>query len=170
MSILSIDPGPVQSAYIRVYQDGLKHVEKDIIPNGRLIDSLNVNQFGQRLTVLEEPISRPGSGRDISDTAFETGRMAQACGDYLLISRSRVRGHMCGKGGNDSKVIDALLERFEPDLWGMYKIGSMSRRQMLNQTKSPCDGFFYGFKADIWQAFALAVTYYDLKEKGVYDV
>lgn len=164
MTILSIDPGPAESAYIRVFTN-FKHIEKGKVNNEILLNALRRNQFGQSITVIEELIAYNRCGREISDTAFQAGRLAEAAGEYCLISRAKVRGHLCGRGGTDSKVITALIERFEPEIYNLWdeNKNTMSRAKMLNAAK---EGFFHGFKEDIWQAYALGVTFVDLEEGG----
>jgi hypothetical protein len=72
-----------------------------------------------------------------------------------LITRSKVKGRLLGRpsGGAsvDSQIITYLANRFAPD--------------DINCGKGLKDnpGWFYGFKGDIWQAYALGVAYYDMK-------
>ena len=54
----------------------------------------------------------------------------------------------------DSNILQALIDRFAPNTSNKGK-----------GTKKD-QGWFYGFKSDIWQAYALGVTFYDLKIKG----
>jgi hypothetical protein len=164
LTILSIDPGPKESAYIRVLPN-FKHIEKGKVNNEMLLNALRRNQFGQGITVIEELIAYDRCGREISDTAFQAGRMAEAAVEYRLISRAKVRGHLCGRGGTDSKVITALIERFEPEIYNHWDENKnlMSRAKMVNDAKQ---GFFHGFQEDIWQAYALGVTYIDLLKGG----
>ena len=68
--------------------------------------------------------------------------------------RMEVKKHLChNHQAKDSNVIQALVDRFA---YGEPNRGKGTR-------KAP--GFFYGFKADVWQSFALAVTYFD-QNKG----
>ena len=64
--------------------------------------------------------------------------------------RLKVKQHICHDSrAKDSNIIQALVDRFA--------YGQRNRGKGIK--KEP--GFFYGFKADIWQAFALAVTFFD---------
>ncbi len=63
--------------------------------------------------------------------------------------------HLCGSPrAKDPNVTQALVDRFAR---GETNYGKGTK-------KSP--GFFYGFSADMWQAYALAVTYLDMKKEG----
>ncbi len=49
---------------------------------------------------------------------------------------------------NDRTIVNALVDEFAP---GVPNHGKGYKKE---------PGYFYGFKADIWQAFAIAVTYH----------
>jgi hypothetical protein len=110
--------------------------------------------------VIEECIARKWAGREISDTAFEAGRFAECASNrslgFFLISRSKVRGHLVGRKGKDSTIIEELIRQHEPELYFQWQAGKISRPKMIIETKK---GFFKGFKGDVWQAYALAVTF-----------
>jgi hypothetical protein len=85
------------------------------------------------------------------------GRVIEACvpRGYVgqLIRRIDVKKHILGTvNGDDAAVKRALEDRF----------GDKGTKDN--------HGFFWGMKADCWQAYALAVTYLDrLKEGDVID-
>ena len=60
--------------------------------------------------------------------------------------------NLCHKStAKDSNITQALVDRFAPN----------TRNKGKGVKAEP--GFFYGFKKDIWQAYALGVTYLDEK-------
>lgn len=71
-----------------------------------------------------------------------------------LLTRSKVRGQLLGRasGGSsvDSQIIKHLVDKFAP---GEQNNGKGTKN-------SP--GWFYGFKGDIWQAYALGIAYDDM--------
>ena len=70
--------------------------------------------------------------------------------------RIQVKQHICHDSrAKDSNIIQALVDRFA---YGERNRGKGTKKE---------PGFFYGFKADVWQAFALAVTWYDLTMQEV---
>jgi len=75
-----------------------------------------------------------------------------------LITRAKVKGRLLGRpsGGSsvDSQIITYLADRFAPDTHNCGK-----------GTKDD-PGFFYGFKGDIWQAYALGIAYIDMLDEG----
>ncbi|MFI5426084.1 hypothetical protein [Aeromicrobium sp. UC242_57] len=77
--------------------------------------------------------------------------------DVDLIKRNPVKVHHCHSArAKDSNIIQALVDRFAP---GQKNHGKGTKAE---------PGFFYGFKADIWQAMALAVYAADMAD-GVTD-
>ena len=78
-------------------------------------------------------------------------QLSCCCDIVQTLPRQTVKAHLCQSvRAKDSNVRQALVDRFAP---GETNYGKGTK-------KAP--GFFYGFSADIWQSFALAVTYNDL--------
>lgn len=153
-SVVGIDPGSVQSAY--VMWDGKEILEKNIFSNEDMLEMLLMGVEGQPPLVIEQVRSYGMPvGAEIFDTVFWSGRFFQAWkGNAYQMPRLKVRQHVCHNGrAKDSNIIQALIDRFA---YGQRNRGK-------GTIKEP--GFFYGFKADIWQAFALAVTFWD-ERKG----
>jgi hypothetical protein len=149
--ILAIDPGNTESAYV-VLDDDYKIIKFDKVNNWdilAMIDDARLN--GSKVEeVIIEMISSYGMpvGKEVFDTCVWIGRFMQASTCPVeLIYRKDVKLHLCNSTkAKDSNVIQALKDRFGDK-------GTVKNK-----------GYFYGFKADIWQAHALAVTYLD-KEK-----
>lgn len=141
MIIMSIDPGLTKSGY--VVSNKLIPKECGKIDNDSLIDLLHSKyEIGLDLTIIERPVCRKWAGSEVSDTAIWCGRFIEASPCLVsLINRQKVRMVLVGKTANDSKIRKYLINRFEPG----YTL------------KEP--GMFEGFHDDVWQAFALTVTY-----------
>ena len=104
-------------------------------------------------------------GMPVGATVFETcvwiGRYLELLLDLFvdvdLVYRGDVKLHHCHSSkAKDSNISQALVDRFAPDV----------RNRGKGTVADP--GWFYGFKADIWQAYALAV--YTADELGPADV
>lgn len=142
--IIGVDPGPEESGY--VICDRFKPYVSDKVKNDSLIRILE-NETRIDLVLIERPVCRKWAGASVSDTAIWTGRFMQASPVKVgLINRQKVRMHMVGKKATDADIRFKIIERFYPE----YCL------------KEP--GMFKGFKSDIWQAYALIVTYLDLGE------
>lgn len=155
--VFAIDPGFKQSGY--VVWDGKQILDKNIISNDSIIDMIrNPDALywpgaTSSPTLVIEQIRSYGMpiGRTTLDTIFWSGRFWEAYrGEKCLIPRLEVKKCICHHGNaKDSNIIQALVDRFA---YGKRNRGKGTKKE---------PGFFYGFKADIWQAFALAVTFYD---------
>ena len=166
MILLAIDPGPLESAYCYVTSDTYNVLAKGKLENEEIRSIVRHGAYDA--CVIEECIARKWAGREISDTAFESGRIAECanrtrCNGFTLISRSKVRGHITKETrGGDAIMIQELICLFEPKIFYQWRSGQITRPKMIIEAKK---GFFNGFKGDIWQAFALAVTF--INTKGV---
>lgn len=157
--ILAIDPGNVESAYV-LMGENLKPVEFGKIPNEEMLST--VNTYNVLQTVDDFAIEMVASygmpvGESIFETVFWIGRFWEETGNITRkarIYRKDVKMNLCGSmKAKDSNIRQALIDRFG----------------VVGVKKNP--GWFYGFKADIWSAYAVGITYYDtiLKARGEND-
>lgn len=160
MRTLAIDPGNTESAYVIIDQD-YKPVEFAKIDNQALRRALvNIFNYGAVDYAVIEMVASYGMpvGADVFETCVWIGQFTErlrAFGrDVELIKRHPVKVHHCHSAkAKDSNIVQALVDRFAP---GQPNHGKGTKA-------SP--GWFYGFKADIWQAYALAVYALD-QQKG----
>lgn len=159
--IVGIDPGNEQSAYCIVDED-LRPVHF-----GKMINELMYEQMVKDLQELspddyvEFAIERIASygmpvGATVLDTCVWIGQLKERLRAFQLtfIFRKQEAVMLCHSArGNDATIKQALIDRFAK---GVPHYGKGSK-------KNP--GWFYGFRADIWAAYAIAVTKHDLDEE-----
>ena len=154
--ILAIDPGNLESAYV-VLDDNLKPVEFGKINNEQLIEIIGVQAQLQKYVVIECIASYGMAvGASVFDTCIWIGRFTERATlmgvKVNYIYRKDEKMNLCGTmKAKDSNIRQALIDRF-----GV--VGTKANK-----------GFFYGFKADIWSAYAVAITFYDIHLKGEYN-
>ena len=162
--ILAIDPGNEQSGVVLIRERDLKPIVAEKITNEELLDNLLMDRY-ERLEESEcinhvaiEMIASYGMavGQSVFETCVWIGRFIQALEDNYyndslkFIYRKDEKMNLCGSmKAKDSNIVQALIDRFAPNTPNKGK----------GTKKEP--GWFYGFKKDIWQAYAVAVTYYD---------
>jgi len=163
--IFAIDPGNVESGYVVVEHDGNEIVrvrECGKVLNEDLLSRLDWWSKIYSIDVAIEMIASYGMavGKDVFDTCVWIGRFWEIYShwnevDPTLIYRKDEKLNICGTlKAKDTNIKQALVDRYAP---GEKNDGKGTKKK---------PGFFYGFKADIWQAFAVAVTYFDLHVKG----
>lgn len=152
MKLFAIDPGNVQSAFVVVDENyTIYYKEKS---ENRIV--LEWMQGFRPDRVVIEKIASYGMavGREVFDTCIWIGRFTQAAialgipVEYIFRSEEKLTICHSPKAG-DTNIRRALIDRF-------------AKHDLKNGkgTKKTPD-FFYGFKADMWAAFAVAVTYLD---------
>jgi len=164
--VIAIDPGNEYSAYA-VIDEEYRPLEFGKVKNDELLDFIEKTSaqgcFGDSRPVwIVELVSNYGMvvGTTVFDTCRMIGRIEQelivcGIGTPNFVKRKEYVSSLCGSArAKDTNVIEYLVNRFASGLPNRGK----------GTKKSP--GWFYGFKADIWQAYAIAVWMQDqLKKK-----
>lgn len=152
--ILSLDPGNELSAYC-LMDSSMKPVVFGKKKNDEVLQELALilALYGdsKEIRVAIEMVA--SYGMSVGATVFETcvwiGRFtqffAQEKYDVKYIYRKDEKINICGTmKAKDGNIRQALIDRFG----------------VVGTKKNP--GFFYGFKADIWSAYAVGITYHDM--------
>lgn len=157
-TLLAIDPGDVESGWVVIDVETRRPLRFGKTPNedlrALLMGDVGDQEWigGQRVFI--EMIASYGMA--VGATVFETcvwiGRFIEATRDAWdepiaqLVKRHPVKLHHCHSAkAKDSNVRQALVDRFAP---GQSNHGKGTKAE---------PGWFYGFRADVWQAYALAV-------------
>ena len=155
MKILSIDPGNEFSGYCIIDSETYKPLEFGKIENNELLEIIKTRQYDN--SAIEMIASYGMSvGKSVFDTCVWIGRFIQALNvPYKYIYRRDEKMEICGSmRAKDTNIRHALIDRFAKHDFNSGK-----------GTKANPD-WFYGFKADVWSAYAIAVTYIDREKRG----
>lgn len=154
--ILAIDPGNIESAYCVIEEETYKPIEFGKINNEDLIIKIDflIEKYDVFAVVIEMIASYGMAvGASVFDTCVWIGRFYERCitkvGTIEYIYRKDEKMNLCNSmKAKDSNIRQALIDRF----------GEVGTK------KNP--GWFYGFKKDIWAAYAVGVTYLDKQREG----
>lgn len=148
MTVLAIDPGTTESAFI--VWDGERVGEMGIVPNEELRDMLvcAAGIGNCAIEMVEHYGTGMPAGREVFETCVWIGRFWEAFAGVnnvvTLLPRRKVKMHLCGSmRAKDANVRQALIDRFGPP----------------GTKKKP--GRLYGVKSHLWAALAVAVTWMD---------
>lgn len=148
--LLGIDPGNTHSAYVSIDAKTCRPIAHGKVPNDDLLEALYRDSISyDRISI--EMIGHYGTGMPAGKTVFDTcvwiGRFIEAAnGRPQLVQRGPVKLHHTGQPrAKDPNVTQALIDRFAP--------GEPNRGKGTKANP----GWFHGFAADVWQAYALAV-------------
>lgn len=163
MTVLAIDPGTTESGYCFVDVDTLRPLRFGKVDNIALRHIIRQYPFDEEDRAVIEMIQ--GYGMPVGKETFETciwiGRFYERLLGKLYdppayIYRKEEKLHIChSTQAKDANIRKALIDRFADH---DFKNGK--------GTKNNPD-WFYGFKADVWQSYAVAITYIEttLKEE-----
>lgn len=163
MRVLSIDPGPDNSAWL-VY-DGVKPVEFGISGNAALkalirhldFDHAEFEQYEICVIEMIESMGMP-VGKEVFQTCVWIGRFMEAFGpdNVKLVTRREVKLHLCGSmRAKDANVRQSLIDRF-----GGKKVA-------IGKKASP--GPLFGISKDVWSALGIACTWWETRRKMPID-
>lgn len=159
--ILSIDPGNELSAYCLIDKN-LKPVKFGKVDNEYLLSIIHelIKAYDIDYYAIEMVASYGMAvGRTVFETCVWIGRFYQQINEYsyknpTFIYRKDEKLCLCGNmRAKDSNIRKALIDRFAKHDF-VYGKG----------TKNDPD-WFYGFRADIWQAYAVGITFRDMELK-----
>ena len=148
--ILAIDPGNIESAYCIIEKETYKPIEFGKIDNYKLLKQIGL--FKNIDCIVIEKVASYGMavGKEVFDTCEWYGRFIQKYCDtndsqtIEYVFRKDVKINLCNSmKAKDSNIRQALIDRFG----------------VVGVKKNP--GWFYGFKKDIWSAYAVGITYLD---------
>jgi len=149
--ILAIDPGNTESGYALIDPGTCRPIEVGKIPNKDLRERISNGDFDDLELVAIEMVASYGMavGKEVFETCVWIGRYLEVVNPptpVQLIYRRNVKLHLCHTSkAKDANITQALIDRFAS---GQPNRGKGTKAE---------PGWFYGFKADIWQAYALAV-------------
>ena len=156
--ILAIDPGNIESAWVLLDCNTLQPLK--IAKEGNYTARANMFDLIENKQIKHVAIEMVASyGIAVGATVFETcvwiGRFYeifyQANIPIQFIFRKDEKLNLCqSMRATDATITQALVDRF-----------AMNEPNHGKGTKNS-PGWFYGFKKDIWQAYAVGVTFYDL--------
>ena len=154
MKVLAIDPGNRKSAWCMIDGETLKPLSFGKEENQVVLDAVQHLSYDR---IVIERVASYGMavGRDVFETCEWVGRFTQAARvppDYVY--RQEEKLHICG----DSRAKDTNIRRALIDRFAKHDI-----KNGKGTKKNP--DWFYGFSADVWQAYAVAVTYVETRCK-----
>ncbi len=155
--IFAIDPGNVESGFVVCQHDGVEVMKPNQfgkVPNELLLNLARDHLNDDNISFVIEMVACYGMpvGREVFETCVWIGRLVQVIGEdrvHFVYRREEKMGICHSMKANDATIRQALVDRFA---YGQPNHGKGTKRE---------PGFFYGFHADVWQAFAVAVTYFD---------
>lgn len=146
--ILAIDPGHEQSGWVIIDAESCLPIAFGKTDNRVLLAQLWMREIQHFDRAVIEMIASYGMavGAEVFQTCVWIGRFTEATSARELITRQPVKLHHCHDSrAKDTNIVQALVDRFAP---GQPNHGKGTKANL---------GWFHGFKADIWQAYALAV-------------
>lgn len=160
--LLAIDPGNIDSGYVIIDEETRKPLLFGKVSNKEIMDVIRDEPFDECVIEMVASYGMP-VGAEVFETCVWIGRFMEVAGqtigkgDVHRMYRKEVKMTLCGNpAARDSNITRALVDRFAP---GASNYGKGTKA-------SP--GWFYGFKKDIWAAYALAVTYADKQDGTVF--
>lgn len=163
--ILAIDPGNIESGVVIIDEKTLRPCFSEKMNNEELIQCIydKCEPFNLYKNAVIEKIQSYGMpvGIEVFDTCIWIGRFKEAIYnvypgiDVDYIYRKDEKINLCrSMKANDTTIKQALVDRFAP---GEKNYGKGTKKE---------PGWFFGFAKDIWAAYAVGVTYYDMYLKG----
>jgi hypothetical protein len=151
-ALLAIDPGNVQSGWVLLDEVTRRPLQFGKDDNDDLLAMIRTGQVEFARATIEMIASYGMAvGAEVFETCVWIGRFYAAVQevsgqDPELVFRHAIKVHHChSTAARDANIRQALVDRFAH---GTGNYGKGTKRT---------PGWFYGFRADVWAAYALAV-------------
>lgn len=156
MNIVAIDPGTTQSAVVQLIDGEI--TAHEISDNHAVLCGLLGAGNREEYSLAIEMVASYGMpvGKDVFETVLWIGRFIQAwASTYQKIYRKDVKMFLCGSTrAKDSNIRQAILD--------LYPATGGGKTPQVGTKKQP--GPLFGFKADMWAALGVALTYQATRE------
>ena len=153
MTLIAIDPGNIESAYVLI-KDDYTILRKGKVTNEEL---LSIVKNGEYDYIAVEMVACYGMpvGREVFDTCVWIGRFTEAAkADVDYIYRQEEKLLLCNSvRAKDANIRQALIDRF----------AKFDLKNGKGTKKNP--DYFYGFKADMWAAMAVACVWIEKEQE-----
>lgn len=151
--ILAIDVGTTETGYCLIDKETYKPLKFGKISNEELLKIVKEKEYDELVYEEFQSYGMPIGVSTITSITWN-GRYIQSALDrekkVSFVYRKDEKMNLChSMKAKDSNIRQALIDRFGE----------------VGVKKSP--GFFYGFKKDIWAAFAVGCTYLDKQKEGL---
>lgn len=155
MKVIALDPGNTKSAFCVINGETLRPLDFGIKENEALRHYIRHEiRFEEGDVAAVEMLQSYGNliGKDVLETAVWVGRFYETLARLvatppIYVFRMEEKMHIC----NDSRAGDANIRRALIDRFCTHDF-----RTGRGTIKNP--DWFYGFKADIWAAYAVGLT------------
>lgn len=151
--ILAIDPANKQTAYVIFDKETFEIYDKDLVPNDEFIQVMLEGNYDE--VALEIIVNMGMAGKTVFRTAEYVGIYSYLANkmnkELYRISRPQVKKHF--------KVKRSTKKQKQPSADSQIRTSLINRFGEVGTKKN--QGYFYGFKADIWQAMAVGVYHAD---------
>jgi hypothetical protein len=157
--ILAIDPGNVETAYVWIGEDYTPTGDFGKQENKYLLAALRPEDC-KGIDVIIEMVASYGMpvGREVFETCVWIGRFTEgarrAGARVHYIYRKDVKTNLC----HDSRAKDSNIQRALIDRFAQFDL-----KRGKGTKKKP--DWFYGFADDVWAAYAVGVTYLDVRKR-----
>lgn len=155
---LALDPGTTDTGVCIIDKTTMKPYFAQKLSNEDTLEVLD--KSGVFDVVVIEMIASYGMavGKAVFETCVWIGRFAQKAKskgyEVHQLYRKEEKINLChSMKANDSNIKCALVDRF----------ACHEKNYGKGTKKNP--GWFYGFRADVWSAYAVGVTFWDLKKR-----
>lgn len=151
MRILALDVGTIESGFCLMEEETYKPLKFGKIKNEDLLEIVQYEEYDELIYEEFQSYGMPIGISTITSITWNGRYMQLAlcrCKPVHPIYRKEEKINICNTmKAKDGNIRQALIDRFGD-------VGTKNNK-----------GFFYGFKKDIWSAFAVGCTYLDKKKK-----